>query len=62
MISQVAGLLESIDGEKKMKAFNAIDITIEHKIVTLEVRVFLIIPLVAFILLSTNQFVFSVGR
>lgn len=36
-ITQVAGLLESIEGEKKMRAFNAIDIIIENKIVTLEV-------------------------
>ncbi|KAJ8979750.1 hypothetical protein NQ317_004737 [Molorchus minor] len=36
LISQVAGLLESIEGDKKMKAFNAVDITIDHKIVTLE--------------------------
>lgn len=37
-ITQVAGLLESIEGEKKMRAFNAIDIIIENKIVTLEVN------------------------
>ncbi|XP_074042174.1 cleavage and polyadenylation specificity factor 73 isoform X1 [Leptinotarsa decemlineata] len=36
MISQVAGLLDSIDGDKKMRAFNAVDITIDQKIVTLE--------------------------
>lgn len=37
VISQVAGLLESIEGDKKMRAFGAIDITIEQKIVILEV-------------------------
>lgn len=37
LISQVAGLLEPLEGEKKMRAFNAIDITLEQKIVTLEV-------------------------
>lgn len=36
-ITQVAGLLEGIEGDKKMRAFNAIDIIIESKIVTLEV-------------------------
>ncbi|CAG9836752.1 unnamed protein product [Diabrotica balteata] len=36
MLTQIAGLLEPIDGDKKLKAFNAIDITIEQKIVTLE--------------------------
>ncbi|XP_050506835.1 cleavage and polyadenylation specificity factor 73 [Diabrotica virgifera virgifera] len=36
MLTQVAGLLEPIDGDKKLKAFNAIDITIEQKVVTLE--------------------------
>nr|CAH7712379.1 unnamed protein product [Callosobruchus chinensis]CAH7758079.1 unnamed protein product [Callosobruchus chinensis] len=36
LISQVAGLLESIEGDKKMRAFNAVDITIEPKIVILE--------------------------
>lgn len=40
LISQVAGLLESIEGDKKMRAFNAIDITLDHKIVTLEVIYF----------------------
>lgn len=36
-ITQVAGLLETVEGERKMRAFNAVDITIENKIVTLEV-------------------------
>lgn len=36
-LSQVAGLLEPIEGDKKMRAFNAVDIIIENKIVTLEV-------------------------
>lgn len=40
LITQVAGLLEPIEGEKKMRAFNAIDITIDNKVVTLEVRSF----------------------
>lgn len=35
-ITQVAGLLETVEGERKMRAFNAVDITIENKIVTLE--------------------------
>lgn len=42
LISQVAGLLESIEGDKKMRAFNAIDITLDHKIVTLEVIFYLL--------------------
>nr|CAH7712380.1 unnamed protein product [Callosobruchus chinensis]CAH7758080.1 unnamed protein product [Callosobruchus chinensis] len=42
LISQVAGLLESIEGDKKMRAFNAVDITIEPKIVILEVKCFTI--------------------
>lgn len=37
IISQVAGLLESIEGDKKMRAFGAVDITIEQKVVILEV-------------------------
>ncbi|XP_063907191.1 cleavage and polyadenylation specificity factor 73-like isoform X2 [Zophobas morio] len=36
LITQVAGLLEPIEGDKKVRAFNAIDITIENKIITLE--------------------------
>lgn len=39
LISQVAGLLEPLEGEKKMRAFNAIDITLDQKIVTLEVSI-----------------------
>ncbi|XP_063907199.1 cleavage and polyadenylation specificity factor 73-like [Zophobas morio] len=35
-ITQVAGLLEPIAGDKKVRAFKAIDITIENKIITLE--------------------------
>lgn len=37
IISQVAGLLESIEGDKKMRAFGTVDITIEQKVVILEV-------------------------
>lgn len=36
-ITQVAGLLETIEGDKKMKAFGAIEITFENKVVILEV-------------------------
>ncbi|KYB26686.1 Cleavage and polyadenylation specificity factor 73-like Protein [Tribolium castaneum] len=36
LLTQVAGLLEPVEGDKKTRAFNAIDITIENKIVTLE--------------------------
>ncbi|KAF5272409.1 hypothetical protein FQA39_LY07877 [Lamprigera yunnana] len=36
LITQIAGLLETIEGDRKMRAFNAVDITIENKIVTLE--------------------------
>lgn len=36
-VTQVAGLLESIEGDRKLRAYNAIDISIENKIVTLEV-------------------------
>lgn len=37
MMSQVAGLLELVEGDKKLRAFNAVEITIDNKIVTLEV-------------------------
>ena len=37
LITQVAGLLEPVEGDKKTRAFNAVDITIDNKIVTLEV-------------------------
>jgi hypothetical protein len=40
LITQVAGLLEPVEGDKKTRAFNAIDITIDSKIVTLEVILF----------------------
>ncbi|XP_065168365.1 cleavage and polyadenylation specificity factor 73 [Atheta coriaria] len=36
MMSQVAGLLELVEGDKKLRAFNAVEITIDNKIVTLE--------------------------
>ncbi|KAK4885339.1 hypothetical protein RN001_001610 [Aquatica leii] len=36
LVTQIAGLLETIEGDRKMRAFNAVDITIENKIVTLE--------------------------
>lgn len=36
-ITQVAGLLETLDGDKKMRAFGAIDINFENKVVILEV-------------------------
>lgn len=36
-ITQVAGLLETVEGEKKLRAFGAIDISFENRIVTLEV-------------------------
>lgn len=39
VISQVAGLLESVEGDRKMRAFGAIDITIEQKVVILEVKI-----------------------
>lgn len=38
-ITQVAGLLETIEGDKKMKAFGAIDINFENKVVILEVSI-----------------------
>lgn len=41
LVTQVAGLLETIEGDRKMRAFNAIDITIEGKVVSLEVCSFL---------------------
>lgn len=37
MLAQVCGLMETLDGDKKMKAFNTVEITIEPKMVTLEV-------------------------
>lgn len=37
-LSTVAGLLEPLEDDKKMRAFGVIDITIENKIVSLEVR------------------------
>ncbi|XP_030767402.1 cleavage and polyadenylation specificity factor 73 [Sitophilus oryzae] len=36
LLSQVCGLMETLDGNKRMKAFNAVEITIEPKLVTLE--------------------------
>ena len=42
LITQVAGLVETIDGDKKMKAFKAIDISIEGKIISLEVTLFVL--------------------
>lgn len=42
LVTQVAGLLETIEGDRKMRAFNVVDITIENKIVTLEVIPFAI--------------------
>lgn len=39
-ITQVAGLLETIEGDKKMRAFGAIDINFENKVVILEVSSF----------------------
>lgn len=41
-ITQVAGLLETLDGDKKMRAFGAIDINFENKVVILEVNYCLI--------------------
>lgn len=38
LITQVAGLLETVESDKRLRAFNAIDIIIEPKIVILEVR------------------------
>lgn len=38
LICQLAGTIEPIEGEKKFKVFNNIEITIENKVVTLEVR------------------------
>lgn len=37
LLTQVAGLLETLEGDKKIRAFNAIDITIDNKMVVLEV-------------------------
>ncbi|XP_076267356.1 cleavage and polyadenylation specificity factor 73 [Rhynchophorus ferrugineus] len=36
MLAQVCGLMEPIEGDKKMRAFNTVEITIEPKLVTLE--------------------------
>ncbi|KAK9710972.1 Beta-Casp domain [Popillia japonica] len=36
LITQVAGIIETIEGDKKMRAFNAIDISVENKIISLE--------------------------
>lgn len=36
LITQVAGLLMSLEGDKKMRAFGAIDILMENKVITLE--------------------------
>ncbi|VEN43659.1 unnamed protein product [Callosobruchus maculatus] len=57
LISQVAGLLESIDGDKKMRAFNAVDITIEPKIVILEVRHFFTHWTIFFFFLVFSRFI-----
>ncbi|XP_025831653.1 cleavage and polyadenylation specificity factor 73 [Agrilus planipennis] len=35
-VTQIAGLLETIEGDRKMRAFGSIDITIENKVVVLE--------------------------
>lgn len=40
LICQLAGTIEPIEGEKKFKVFNNIEITIENKVVTLEVSGF----------------------
>lgn len=37
LITQVAGIVETIEGDKKMRAFNAVDISVENKIISLEV-------------------------
>lgn len=39
LITQLAGNTESVDGDKKMRAFDSIDITFENKIVTIEVNI-----------------------
>ncbi|XP_066245733.1 cleavage and polyadenylation specificity factor 73 [Euwallacea similis] len=36
MLAQVCGLMETLEGDRKMRAFNSVDITIEPKMVTLE--------------------------
>ncbi|KAI4469267.1 cleavage and polyadenylation specificity factor family member [Holotrichia oblita] len=36
LITQVAGIIETIEGDKKMRAFNAIEISVENKIISLE--------------------------
>lgn len=36
LLAQVCGLMETLEGERKIKAFNAVEITIEPKMVTLE--------------------------
>nr|XP_022905730.1 cleavage and polyadenylation specificity factor 73 [Onthophagus taurus] len=35
-ITQVAGLVETLEGDKKMRAFNAVDISYDNKIISLE--------------------------
>lgn len=37
LICQLAGTIETLDGEKKFKVFKNIEVSIENKIVTLEV-------------------------
>lgn len=37
LIGQLAGSIETIEGDKKMRAFDTIDITVENKVVALEV-------------------------
>lgn len=39
LITQVAGIVETLEGDKKMRAFNAIDISVENKIISLEVGI-----------------------
>lgn len=41
LLTQLAGGIENIEGDRKMRAFDSIDITFENKIVTIEVRVYL---------------------
>lgn len=36
LLAQICGLMETLEGDRKMKAFNAIEITIEPKLVILE--------------------------
>lgn len=38
LIQQMAGSIDSIEGDRKMRAFDTIDITFENKVVIIEVK------------------------